>query len=249
MKFKLVDNLKIFFLILFNTCSFSQDGLFSSSSNLPYADAGPDIEVSTGFDILLDGTQSYSDDGSKIKYTWIFSPGLVLNEDNNFSSDFSIETYDAKYLRSLNTSQQTVKVNIAENDPGTQLEVYLEVKNSLGFKASDTLIVKYSTLVDTAILSELDSLEIPDSLLIISTSELDSLKSSTGEMSLTAEIELEPSMKTPFLKKLNLTDQKWTIYVKYPLMAGGVYLILNKIFFNNSDENKPEKPPSFPHDS
>ena len=157
MKFKLGGNLKIFFLIIFNTYSFSQDGLFSSSSNLPYAYAGQDIEVSSELDILLDGTQSYSDDGSKIKYTWIFSPGLVLNDDNSFSSDFSIETYDAKYLRSLNTSQQTVKVNIAENDPGTQLEVFLEVKNSLGFKASDTLIVKYPTLVDTAILAELDS--------------------------------------------------------------------------------------------
>ena len=243
MKFKLVGNLKIFFLILFNTYSYSQDGLFSSSSNLPYADAGPDIEVSSGLDILLDGTQSYSDDGSKIKYTWIFSPGLVLNNDNSFSSDFSIETYDAKYLRSLNTSQQTVKVNIAENDPGTQLEVFLEVKNSLGFKASDTLIVKYPTLVDTVILSELDS------LLIISSSELDSSKSLTGEMSLTAEIELEPSMKTPFFKKLILIDQKWTNYVKYPLMAGGVYLIFNKIFFNNSGENNLEKPPRFPHDS
>ena len=32
-------------------------------------------------------------------------------------------------------------------------------------------------------------------------------------------------------------------------MAGGVYLIFNKIFFNNSGENNLEKPPSFPHDS
>ncbi|MDA8753874.1 hypothetical protein N9N24_05190, partial [Candidatus Marinimicrobia bacterium] len=186
---------------------------------------------------------SYSDDGSKIKYTWIFSPGLVLNEDNNFSSDFLIETYDAKYLRSLNTFEKTVKVNIAKNDPGIQLEVFLEVKNSLGFKASDTLIVKYSTPVDTANLLEADS------ILMVSASELDSTKSSALGMSIKNEIELEPSMKRPFLKKLNLTDQKWTVYAKYPLMAGGVYLILDKIFFNNSNENKLEKPPSFPHDS
>jgi hypothetical protein len=243
MQLKLVGNLKIFLLIFFNTFSFPQDGLFSSSSNLPYADAGADIEVYSGLDILLDGTQSYSDDGSKIKYTWIFSPGLVLNKDNNFSSDFLIETYDAKYLRSLNTFEKTVKVNIAKNDPGIQLEVFLEVKNSLGFKASDTLIVKYSTPVDTANLLEADS------ILMVSASELDSTKSSALGMSIKNEIELEPSMKRPFLKKLNLTDQKWTVYAKYPLMAGGVYLILDKIFFNNSNENKLEKPPSFPHDS
>ena len=243
MELKLVGNLKITLLILFNTYSFSQEGLFSSSSNLPYADAGPDIEVTSGLDILLDGTQSYSYDGSKIKYTWIFSPGLVLNDDNSFSSDFSIETYDAKYLRSLNTYQQSVKVNVAENDPGVQLEIFLEVKNSLGFKASDTLIVKYPTLVDTAILAELDS------LLIISASELDSTKSSKIGMIRTDEIQIEPSMKTPFLKKINYKDQKWASYAKYPLMAGGVYLILDKIFFNNSNENKLEKPPSFPHDS
>jgi hypothetical protein len=114
----------------------------------------------------LDGSNSYVSDGSKIKYHWTFSPGLVLDNDNDFSSEISVESYGEKYLRSVETYKNVLDVKLAGNVPGTKLEVILTIKDRIGFEDMDTMIVEYydptiilaDTLVDTLDL-ELDSLQ------------------------------------------------------------------------------------------
>ena len=246
MKIKSIKRVKIFFLLFSITYIFSQDGLFMSNNNIPYADAGPDIKIFSGGEIFLDATLSYSDDGSRLKYTWIFSPGLVLNEENDFSSDLFIEKYNAEYLKSINTGNEITRIKIAENDPGTRLEVFLEVKNSLGFAASDTLIINYLIQNETLDIADIDTPMLSDSLLFMAEEKLDSLEDSESKIILNDEYKI--SSKSLFNKLISKNNQ-WLQNAKYPLMAGGVYLLIDIIFFNNSDESKPKKPPGFPHDS
>ena len=246
MKIKPIRRVKIFFLLFSITYIFSQDGFFMSNNNIPYADAGPDIKIFSGGEIFLDATMSYSDDGSSLKYTWIFSPGLVLNEENDFGSNLFIESYDTKYLKSINTVDEITRIKIAENDPGTRLEVFLEVKNSLGFAASDTLTINYLIQNDTLDILDIDTFRLSDSLLFMAEEQLDSLEDSESKTILNDEYKI--SSKSLFNKLISKNNQ-WLQYAKYPLMAGGVYLLIDVIFFNNSDESKPEKPPGFPHDS
>lgn len=246
MELKPIGRGKIFLILFLITHIFSQDGLFMSNNNIPYADAGPDIKISSGDEIFLDATLSYSDDGSRLKYTWIFSPGLVLNEENDFSSDFFIQTYDEKYLKSINTGEEITRIKIAKNDPGTKLEVFLEVKNSLGFTASDTLIINYLNQNGPIDIVENDTSMLSDSLLFMVEERLDSLVDSNSKKILNDEYKIS---STSLSYKLSRYNNQWLKYAKYPLMAGGIYLLLDVVFFSNADESKPEKPPGFPHDS
>ena len=116
---------------------------FFFGNNKPIAEAGNDIKTLSGEIIFLDGSRSFVGDGSKIKYHWIFSPGLVLKNDNDFSSEISIETYGGEYIKSVQTNKQVLKVKVHNNDPGTKLEVVLKVKDRIGFEDKDTLLVEY----------------------------------------------------------------------------------------------------------
>ena len=244
---KRCNSVILIFLTILGSYIFGQNGLFNSGSSGPYVDAGEDIESLPGSIIYLDGSESYLNDGSRINYTWIFSPGLVLNEDNNYGSDYTIETYDPKYLKSIQTKNDVLQVKIASNDPGVRLEVFLEIKNRLGFEASDTLIVEYLSPVSVDSSSEMDRLNIPDSLFTKSKSDSTSIMTLEGDSTKSSDLKFYKGIA--FLDKLKFENSKWTAYAKYPFIAGGVYLFLDILFFNNSDDSKPEKPPGFPHDT
>ena len=155
-----------FILIFFNVDAFGQSDMFFSGNNRPFADAGRDINTVSKGSIFLDGSGSFVTDGSQIKYHWTFSPGLVLNSDNDFSAEISVEPYGEKYLKSIQTYKDVLDVRLAENVPGTKLEVILMIKDRIGFEDTDTLIVEYydptipkDTLADSLVLTS-DSLNI-----------------------------------------------------------------------------------------
>jgi len=129
--------------ILFVRLIYSQGDLFISGNSGPVADAGRDIKTLSKGSIFLDGSRSYVTDGSTIKYQWIFAPGLVLNSDNDFSQEISTKAFGDKYLRSVTTYNDVLDVKLADNTPGTKLEVILKIKDRIGFEDMDTLIVEY----------------------------------------------------------------------------------------------------------
>jgi hypothetical protein len=133
----------IFIGIMSISVLFGQSDLFSYGNNRPVADAGMDIKTQSKGSIFLDASRSFISNGSKLKYQWIFAPGLALNSENDFSSELSIETYGSKYLKSIETHKQVLDVKLAENVPGTKLEVILKVSDRIGFEDADTLIVEY----------------------------------------------------------------------------------------------------------
>ena len=163
----------IFLCVLSTTILFGQSNLFSSGNNRPVADAGPDIQVQSTSSIQLDASRSFINDGSKLKFEWVFAPGLVYNNENEFASELSVEPYDSKYLKSIQTYKQLLDVTIADNDLGTKLEVILKVKDRIGFEDTDTLIVEYfdsSVLADTLI----DSVQLSTDMFNLEISILDS---------------------------------------------------------------------------
>ena len=157
--FRRVKRLYGIFLIsiISTTVLFGQSDLFSYGNNRPVADAGMDIKTQSKGSIFLDASRSFISNGSKLKYQWIFTPGLALNSENDFSTELSVETYGSKYLKSGETYKQVLDVKLAGNVPGTKLEVILKVRDRIGFEDSDTLIVEYfdptappEILVDTS---------------------------------------------------------------------------------------------------
>ena len=154
----------LFLGILLKGLIYSQGDLFISGNSGPVANAGRDIKTLSKGSIFLDGSQSYVTDGSTIKYHWEFSPGLVLNSHNDFSQEISTDSFGETYLKSVITFKDVLDVKLAENNPGTKLEVVLKIKDRIGFEDRDTLIVEYfdptipeEELLDTMIVSS-DSL-------------------------------------------------------------------------------------------
>ena len=154
----------LFLGILLKGLIYSQGDLFISGNSGPVANAGRDIKTLSKGSIFLDGSQSYVTDGSTIKYHWEFSPGLVLNSDNDFSQEISTDSFGETYLKSVITFKDVLDVKLAENNPGTKLEVVLKIKDRIGFEDRDTLIVEYfdptipeEEILDTMIVSS-DSL-------------------------------------------------------------------------------------------
>ena len=159
--------------VLSITILFGQSNLFSSGNNRPVADAGPDIKVQSTSSIQLDASRSFINDGSKLKFEWIFAPGLVHNNENEFSSELLVKPHDSTYLKSIQTYKQLLDVTIADNDLGTKLEVILKVNDRIGFEDTDTLIVEYfdsSILADTLI----DSVQLSMDMFDLEVSVLDS---------------------------------------------------------------------------
>ena len=165
---------RVFLLcVLSTTILFGQSDFFNSGNNRPVADAGPDIKVQSTSSIQLDASRSFINEGSKLKFEWIFAPGLVYNNENEFSSELLVKPHDSTYLKSIQTYKQLLDVTIADNDLGTQLEVILKVKDRIGFEDTDTLIIEYfdsSVLADTLI----DSVQLSMDLFDLEVSVLDS---------------------------------------------------------------------------
>ena len=49
------------------------------------------------------------------------------------------------------------------------------------------------------------------------------------------------------MNRFRMKNDRWIALGKYPLMVGAVYLLIDKVFLQDSEE-PPEQPPGFPHD-
>lgn len=161
---KLDKKMSMFIIVIFffGDLTLGQDFFFGN--NKPVADAGNDIKILSGGSISLDGSRSFVGDGSKIKYQWIFAPGLARKSDNDFSSEISMETYGSTYLKSVKTHNKVLSVKLSDNEPGTKLEVVLKVKDRIGFEDMDTLIVEYlkpKVPVDTSVKTLTSTMQSP----------------------------------------------------------------------------------------
>ena len=204
--------------VLSITILFGQSNLFSSGNNRPVADAGPDIKVQSTSSILLDASRSFINDGSKLKFEWIFAPGLVYNNENEFSSELLVKAHDSTYLKSIQTYKQLLDVTIADNDLGTQLEVILKVKDRIGFEDTDTLIIEYfdsSVLDDTLI----DSVQLSMDLFDLEVSVLDSERFSQSSSGILIQGLVQDEITPTDVQIVNsiIADQIQTVGFDYEL--------------------------------
>ena len=204
--------------VLSTTILFGQSNLFGSGNNRPVADAGPDIKVQSTSSIQLDASRSFINDGSKLKFEWIFAPGLVYNNENEFASELSVEPYDSKYLKSIQTYKQQLRVRIADNDLGTKLEVILKVQDRIGFEDTDTLIIEYfdsSVLADTLI----DSVQLSMDLFDLEVSVLDSERFSQSSSGILIQGLVQDEITPTDVQIVNsiIADQIQTVGFDYEL--------------------------------
>tara|TARA_Y100000782_G_scaffold63345_1_gene69388 strand:- start:340 stop:1518 length:1179 start_codon:yes stop_codon:yes gene_type:complete len=204
--------------VLSITILFGQSNLFSSGNNRPVADAGPDIKVQSTSSIQLDASRSFINDGSKLKFEWIFAPGLVYNNENEFSSELSVKPHNSTYLKSIQTYKQLLDVTIADNDLGTQLEVILKVKDRIGFEDTDTLIIEYfdsSVLADTLI----DSVQLSMDLFDLEVSVLDSERFSQSSSGILIQGLVQDEITPTDVQIVNsiIADQIQTVGFDYEL--------------------------------
>ena len=204
--------------VLSITILFGQSNLFSSGNNRPVADAGPDIKVQSTSSIQLDASRSFINDGSKLKFEWIFAPGLVYNNENEFSSELSVIPHNSTYLKSIQTYKQLLDVTIADNDLGTQLEVILKVKDRIGFEDTDTLIIEYfdsSVLADTLI----DSVQLSMDLFDLEVSVLDSERFSQSSSGILIQGLVQDEITPTDVQIVNsiIADQIQTVGFDYEL--------------------------------
>jgi len=204
--------------VLCTTILFGQSDFFSSGNNRPVADAGPDIRVQSRSAIQLDASRSFINDGSKLKFEWIFAPGLVYNNENEFTAELSVKPYDSTYLKSIQTYKQLLDVTIADNDLGTQLEVILKVKDRIGFEDTDTLIVEYfdsNVLADTLI----DSVQLSMELFDLEVSVLDSEKFSQSSSGILVQGLVQEEITSIDVQIINsiIVDQIQTLGFDYEL--------------------------------
>ena len=148
--------------ITFGSFCIGQQDMFSSGSNRPRANAGPDIQIIKDQKINLDASRSFIRDGSKLKFEWILSPGVALKSDNMLNNAISVDLYRDKYLKTIQTNEKILEIVPAKNKIGTKLEIILNVKDRIGFQDSDTLYVEY---IKEPVKENL-SKEMPDSLAI-----------------------------------------------------------------------------------
>ena len=208
----------IFLCVLSTTILFGQSNLFSSGNNRPVADAGPDIQVQSTSSIQLDASRSFINDGSKLKFEWIFAPGLVHNNENEFTSELSVKPYDGTYLKSIQTYKQLLDVTIADNDLGTKLEVILKVNDRIGFEDTDTLIVEYfdsSVLADTLI----DSVQLSMDMFNLEVSVLDSERFSQSSSGILLQGLVQDEITSIDVQIINsiIADQIQTLGFDYEL--------------------------------
>ena len=203
--------------ILCTTILFGQSNLFSSGNNRPVADAGPDIKVQSTSYIQLDASRSFINDGSKLKFEWIFAPGLVYNNENEFTSEISVKPYDGTYLKSVQTYKPLLDVTIADNDLGTQLEVILKVKDRIGFEDTDTLIIEY---FDSSVLAAaIDSVQMLADLIDLEVSVLDSERVSQSSSGILIQGLVQDEITPTDVQIINsiIADQIQTVGFDYEL--------------------------------
>ena len=222
--------------ILSVTAIQGQTDMFIFGSSSPVADAGRDIKTLSKGSIFLDGSRSYIGDGSKIKYQWLFAPGLVIKSDNNFQSEISSETYGGQYVKSVSTYKPVLDVKLAENVPGTKLEVILRIKDRIGFEATDTLVVEY---YDPSIPPEIiaDTLESVQDTLAFGLNQIDT--------SITDEI--PPTLLIQELVDTKISDVDVQIInsmIKDQIRSLG----FDYIIFLTKDLNKKERPKNYKAD-
>ena len=148
--------------ITFGSFCIGQQDMFSSGSNRPRANAGPDIQIIKDQKINLDASRSFIRDGSKLTFEWILSPGVALKSDNMLNNAISVDLYRDKYLKTIQTNEKILEIIPAKNKIGTKLEIILNVKDRIGFQDSDTLYVEY---IKEPVKENLPK-EMPDSLAI-----------------------------------------------------------------------------------
>jgi len=201
--------------VLSTTILFGQSNLFNSGNNRPVADAGPDIKVQSTNSIQLDASRSFINDGSKLKFEWIFAPGLVYNNENEFSSELLVKPHDSTYLKSIQTYKQVLDVTIADNDLGTQLEVILKVKDRIGFEDTDTLIIEY---FDSSVLAAaIDSVQMLADLFDLEVSVLDSERVSQSSSGILIQGLVQDEITPTDVQIVNsiITDQIQTLGFDY----------------------------------
>ncbi len=231
---------KIFIiLLLINPLLIAQGDMFSSGSNRPRANAGPDIQIIPNQSISLDASRSFIRDGSKLKYEWILSPGLALKSDNEFDSEISVDFYKNKYLKSVQTYKKVIEVNPYENKSGTKLEVVLRVKDRIGFEDLDTLFIEYIKPLNVEVLSEDPPLK--ESGIIISEAEIETIDSlETNEIILMPEQALiDSSAMTSGVLVEGLKDSQLEISdmkIINSIMANQIKITgySKNIFYNNN---------------
>ena len=97
-------------LIIFGSFCIGQQDMFSSGSNRPRANAGPDIQIIKDQKINLDASRSFIRDGSKLKFEWILSPGVALKSDNMLNNAISVDLYRDKYLKTIQTNEKILVI-------------------------------------------------------------------------------------------------------------------------------------------
>ena len=104
--------------ITFGSFCIGQQDMFSSGSNRPRANAGPDIQIIKDQKINLDASRSFIRDGSKLKFEWILSPGVALKSDNMLNNAISVDFYRDKYLKTIQTNEKILEIVPAKNKIG-----------------------------------------------------------------------------------------------------------------------------------
>ena len=123
--------MKIIFQVYFviNICLFAS----LCATAVPIADAGPDIYVTIGSKVTLDGSKSYSSNGNTLSYIWnqISGPGrhVVLTSSTSIRCSFIAERMDYLYFKLFvtdlqdNVSSDVVKVVVNYPDSLSPVEL------------------------------------------------------------------------------------------------------------------------------
>ena len=166
----------VIFILMAKSFMIAQGDMFSSGSNRPRANAGPDIKIIPEQNLILDASRSFIRDGSKLKFEWILSPGLALKSNNELENEISVQFYKDKFIKSIQTNKKVIEIIPIGNKPGIKLEVVLRVKDRIGFEDLDTLLVEY--IRDPAIEEKPKEMKIeePENISKIDETSIDSLE-------------------------------------------------------------------------
>jgi len=232
---------KTFHFIFFLSMShlFSQGGLLYYGNSRPVADAGPDIDA-VSYDIIeLDGSNSYIADGSELKYEWTFAPGLVRYDPDEFDLELSSKPYgrDQQFLKSVKTYKPVIEITLANNPPGTKLEVILKVEDRIGFEAQDTLYIEYiGEAVDEPIAIPLDMSFSPDEDFSESSEKIEQeISFLLGSL---IKTEMDPInvqiINTIIIDQLNYLGYQFPVYLNQNLKKSSVNKSFNNQCFTDS---------------
>ena len=228
-----------FFFVLNIGPLFSQGGLLYYGNSRPVADAGPDIDAVSYDVIKLDGSNSYIEDGSELKYEWTFAPGLVRYDPDEFDLELSSKPYgrDQQFLKSVKTYKPVLEITLASTPPGTKLEVVLKVEDRIGFDGQDTMYVEYiGQIVDQPSLLPLDtSYSINEDLPEASEKIEEEISFLIGSL---IENELDPInvkiINTIIIDQINYLGYQFPVYLNHSLKNNSANKNYNNKCFTDS---------------